>query len=230
MFQMEAIEGWAGAGRDIAGREPLHRPASREASSDGPVVHVIDFDAEARAHLSEVLACTALRLRFHRDLDAFLHADLREEPGCVILDAVLAPVAEDLRSGASAYPMVMTARRADVATAVQAMKAGAVDFVERPFRASALLPAIGAALDLDRQRRVAASQSAALRARYQALTPRERQVMALVTAGKMNKQVAGDLGLSEITVKAHRGAMMRKIGARTLAELVRMADALGGEA
>lgn len=206
------------------------RPLLCAQTPQAPVVHMVDGDAEARQRLADVLAPTGLRLRVYADLDEFLEADHREEFGCLVVDAGQRHDGGDLHPCGLSYPLVMTARRADVATAVQAMKAGAVDFVEKPFHGPAILEAIDAALDLHRRQRLTASKGAALRARYASLTPRERQVMALVTAGRMNKQVAGDLGLSEITVKAHRGAMMRKIGARSLAELVRMADALGAEA
>lgn len=207
------------------------RPFRCAQAPEAPVVHMVDADAESRQRLADLLAATGLRLKVYGDLAEFLEADHRAEFGCLVVDAGQRHVGGgDLHSCGLSYPLVMTARRADVATAVQAMKAGAVDFVEKPFQGPAILEAIDAALDLHRQQRLTASRGAALRARYASLTPRERQVMALVTAGRMNKQVAGDLGLSEITVKAHRGAMMRKIGARSLAELVRMADALGAEA
>jgi FixJ family two-component response regulator len=120
----------------------------------------------------------------------------------------------------------MTAYKAEVALAVRAMKAGVVDVLEKPFSKHELISAVLAALEIDRRWRSNAGRLAELRARFVTLSSRERQVMALVTAGKMNKQVAGDLGLSEITVKAHRGAAMRKMGARSLADLVRMADAI----
>jgi FixJ family two-component response regulator len=109
---------------------------------------------------------------------------------------------------------------------VHAMKHGAVDFLPKPFRDQDMLDAVLAAIERDRQRRIAETVDSKLKERFAALSPREQQVMLLVTTGKMNKQVAGDLGISEITVKIHRGAAMHKMGARTLAELVRMADAL----
>jgi FixJ family two-component response regulator len=109
---------------------------------------------------------------------------------------------------------------------VQGMKAGAVDFLMKPFRAQDMLDAINAAIERDEARWAAEAASADLRQKFESLSPREREVMALVTAGKMNKQVAGDLGLSEVTVKIHRGSVMRKMGVRTLADLVRMAETL----
>jgi FixJ family two-component response regulator len=109
---------------------------------------------------------------------------------------------------------------------VRAMKAGAVDFLPKPFRDQDMLDAVSAAIDRDRRRRTEEDDTAEIMARFATLSPREQQVMMLVTAGKLNKQVAGDLGISEVTVKIHRGAAMRKMGARTLADFVRMADAL----
>jgi FixJ family two-component response regulator len=128
---------------------------------------------------------------------------------------------------AQGYPIVVTAARADVAMAVKAMKSGAVDFVEKPLREQEIVTAVLGAIERDRQQRVVAARHAEWRTRFATLSPRERQVMKLVTAGKLNKQVGGELGLSEITVKAHRGAAMRKMKARSLADLVRMADAIG---
>jgi FixJ family two-component response regulator len=109
---------------------------------------------------------------------------------------------------------------------VRAMKAGAVDFLPKPFRDQDMIDAVTAAINRDRLQRASEQQAVAIVDRYATLSPREREVMALVTAGKMNKQIAGELGLSEVTVKIHRGAGMRKMGARSLADLVRMADAL----
>jgi FixJ family two-component response regulator len=123
-------------------------------------------------------------------------------------------------------PVILVTGHGDIEMSVRAMKAGAVDFLAKPFRDQDLLDAVVAAIDWDRRRRAADGGVEIIRDRFVTLSPRERQVMMLVTAGKMNKQVAGDLGLSEITVKIHRGAAMRKMGARTLADLVRMADAL----
>ena len=123
-------------------------------------------------------------------------------------------------------PVVMMTGYGDISMSVRAMKRGAVDFLSKPFNDQAMLDAVMAAIERDRQRREADGDLSQMQQRFQTLSPRELQVMQLVTAGKMNKQVAGDLGISEITVKIHRGAAMRKMGARTLADLVRMAEAV----
>src|SRR3984893_14914336 len=119
-------------------------------------------------------------------------------------------------------PVIMMTGYGDIPMTVRAMKRGAVDFLPKPFRDQDMLDAVMAAIERDRQRRTADEGASQMRQRFETLTPREQQVMMLVTTGKMNKQVAGDLGVSEITVKIHRGAAMRKMGARTLADLVRM--------
>ena len=123
-------------------------------------------------------------------------------------------------------PVVMMTGFGDIPMSVHAMKHGAVDFLPKPFRDQDMLDAVMTAIERDRQRRVIESDISQLRQRFETLSPREQEVMLLVTTGKMNKQVAGDLGISEITVKIHRGAAMRKMGARTLADLVRMAEML----
>jgi FixJ family two-component response regulator len=121
-------------------------------------------------------------------------------------------------------PVIMMTGYGDIRMSVRAMKRGAVDFLPKPFRDQDMLDAVMAAIERDRQRRTADEDALRMRQRFETLSPREQQVMMLVTTGKMNKQVAGDLGVSEITVKLHRGAAMRKMGARTLADLVRMAE------
>lgn len=197
-----------------------------------PLAHIVDVDGDARRLLGNWLASAGIESRTYSHLGAFLAAVCSDRPGCLVVDAQppaiggFGPLAAPARIPAR-YPVIMTSHHADVLTAVEAMKAGAVDFVEKPLRRPEIVAAVRAAIDLDRQQRDRASRHATLLARFETLSQRERQVMALVTTGKLNKQVGGCLGLSEITIKAHRGSVMRKMAAPSLADLVRMSDALG---
>ena len=196
------------------------------------LVHIVDIDADAQQLLSHWLAAVGIASRTYANLGAFLNSSRSEQPGCLVIDvqrlalsgleSLLLPLPR-----VTGFPVVLTACQADVAMAVRAMKIGAIDFVEKPLREAEIVVAVCSAIKIDRQQRLIASRHAELHARFETLSRREREVMALVTAGKMNKQVGDHLGVSEITVKAHRGAMTRKMGARSLADLVRMADALG---
>ena len=195
------------------------------------VVHIVHSDAAAGAGFATLCRGAGIEAQVHASVQAFAEAELPDAPACLFLH-VRNPSASELEalamrvSPVALPPMIVIAERADVRTAVLAMKAGAIEFFERAPREQDLLDAIGTAIGMDRARRRLAVDCAALRAAALLLTERERQVMALVTQGLLNKQVAGELGITEITVKAHRGAVMRKMGARTLADLVRMADAL----
>ncbi|WP_309643253.1 LuxR C-terminal-related transcriptional regulator [Phenylobacterium sp.] len=206
----------------------------RAARGEGPeiLVHIVEPEETARRGLADLLVGAGIESRAYADVGEFLSARHGDAPGCLVVDARLSLAADgELRRRMQPlgldYPMVVTACGADVALAVRAMKAGAVDVLARPLREAETLAAVRAGIQLDRDQRLDAARKSVLGARFSALTPRERQVMSLVTRGRMNKQVAGDLGISEITVKAHRGSVMRKMAARTLADLVRMADALG---
>lgn len=206
---------------------PALRPSTTAYPADPsqarPLVHIVDVDDEVTLPLSRWLGAAGIESRIHVRLDPFLNGRTVERPGCLVVDAhQVASCASALR-----FPVVITALQADVATAVRAMKTGAVDFVEKPLREREIITAVLTAIALDCQRTQMASRLAGLLAQFETLTRRERQVMALVTAGQLNKQVGAHLGLSEITVKAHRGAVMRKMSAHSLADLVRMADALG---
>ncbi len=195
------------------------------------IVHVIDDDASMRDALDSLFRSTGLATRLYDSVAAFMDAPLADAPGCLVLDVRLPGMSgldfqQRLADLGINLPAVLMTGHGDIPMSVRAMKAGAVDFLAKPFRDQEMLDAVAAALERDRARRAEHGKLDALKAAYATLSPRERQVMALVAAGKMNKQVAGALNLSEITVKIHRGAAMRKMGARTLADLVRMAEAL----
>jgi len=162
---------------------------------------------------------------------AFLTASRPDAPSCLVLDVRLPGLSgldlqRELAAADISVPIIFLTGYGDIPMSVRAMKAGAIDFLPKPFRDQDMIDAVTAAIERDRERRAADSAAADIRERYASLSPREQQVMRLVTAGKMNKQVAFDLGLSEITVKTYRGAVMQKMAARTFADLVRMADAV----
>jgi len=195
------------------------------------IVHIIDDDASLREGLDSLFRSTGLTTHSYESASAFMDAEIPDEPACIVLDVRLPGMSgldfqERLAELGVLLPVVLMTGHGDIPMSVRAMKAGAVDFLPKPFRDQEMLDAVAAALEKDRARRAEGGKTEALKAAYATLSPRERQVMALVTAGKMNKQVAGDLNLSEITVKIHRGAAMRKMGAKTLADFVRMAEAL----
>jgi FixJ family two-component response regulator len=196
------------------------------------IVHVVDDDGAMRCALEGLFETVGFETRTYGTAREFLNAKSTEEPGCIIIDVRLPDVnglefqAQLSRAGIH-LPVVMMTGYGDIPMSVSAMKRGAVDFLPKPFRDQDMLDAVMAAIERDRKRRMADAGASQVQQRFGTLSSREREVMLLVTAGKMNKQVAGDLGISEITVKIHRGAAMRKMGARNLADLVRMADALG---
>jgi FixJ family two-component response regulator len=199
---------------------------------EAAIVHIVDDDESMREALHSLLRSVGLTARLHASVEMFLAAKRPDAPGCLVLDVRMPGIGGlDLQGRLNSLgihlPVILMTGHGDVPMSVRGMKAGAVDFLIKPFRDQEMLDAIATAIDRDRLRRAVDKASADLRGKYAALSPRERQVMALVTAGKMNKQVAGDLGLSQVTVKIHRGSVMRKMGARTLADLVRMAEALG---
>jgi FixJ family two-component response regulator len=194
-------------------------------------VHVIDDDISLRDALGLLLPSIGLGVRTYISVQEFLDAGAHTGPGCIVLDVRLPGISGlDFQSRRDELgidlPIVLMTGHSDVPMSVRAMKAGAVDFLPKPFRDQDMIDAVMAALARDHERRAANTAAADVRSRYARLSRREQQVMTLVTAGKLNKQVAFELGLSEITVKTYRGALMQKMMARSFADLVRMADVL----
>jgi FixJ family two-component response regulator len=200
--------------------------------SQTAIVHIIDDDESQRETLVSLLGSVDLQGRAYPSVAAFLAANLPDVPGCLVLDVRLPGISgldfqTQLAQKGIRLPVILMTAHGDVPMSVRGMKAGAIDFLTKPFRGQDMLDAINVAIERDQGRRDAEAATAVLRKKFESLSPREREVMLHVVAGKMNKQVAGDLSLSEITVKIHRGSVMRKMGVRTLADLVRTAEALG---
>jgi FixJ family two-component response regulator len=216
----------------MTGLASVARNAIAFRMSEAAIIHIIDDDESMRAALDSLLRSVGLVTRAHASVKDFLAAGNTDAPGCLVLDVRMPGVNgldfQDQLSGLGVrLPVILMTGHGDVPMSVRGMKAGAVDFLIKPFRDQDMLDAVTAAVARDAVRRKSEDERTALQEKLATLSPREQQVMQLVAAGKMNKQVAGDLGLSEITVKIHRGVAMRKMGARTLADLVRMAEALG---
>lgn len=195
-------------------------------------VCVIDDDAEVRGALASLFRSAELTALVYESPHEFLEAGLPDCACCLVLDVRLRGESgldfqDQLAARGIAIPIVMMTGHGDIPMTVRAMRAGAVDFLPKPFGTEDMLAAVQRALDSDAARRATASDADRLRASFARLTPREREVMGLVVTGLMNKQVAGRLNLSEITVKIHRGNVMRKMEAQSLADLVRMAEQLG---
>lgn len=209
-------------------RPPLSPRASPENLS---IVYIIDDDASIREMLSSLFRSVGLRAEVFGSAADLLQSELPDVASCLVLDVRLPGLSGlDLQAELAAAnihtPIIFMTGHGDIPMSVRAMKAGAVDFLTKPFRDQDLLDAVTAALERDRKRRQHDKDVADLRLRFKSLTPREQQVMSLVTTGLMNKQAAAEVGLSEVTVKIHRGNVMRKMRARSLADLVRMAEVL----
>jgi FixJ family two-component response regulator len=198
---------------------------------DNPIVFIVDDDHRVRDALSSLISSLQLRVASFGSAAEFLESDKPDAPACLILDLQLPGVSglelQRKLAETDAPPIVFITGHGDIPTSVRAMKAGAIEFLSKPFSEEDLLRAIDAALAVDRAARQKRSELAELQRHYSLLTPREREVLPFVVAGFANKQTAADLGTSEITIGVHRGQIMRKMCARSLAELVRMADKLG---
>jgi FixJ family two-component response regulator len=195
------------------------------------VVFVVDDDASMRGALANLVSSVGLDAQVFASPQDFLAARRPDLPACLVLDVRLPGMSglafqQQLTNLGIELPVVFITGHGDVPMTVRAMKAGAIEFLTKPFDDQALLDAVHIAIERDRARRREAAGAADLRARYLTLTERERQVMSLVAAGRANKQIAADLGLSVVTVKVHRAQVMHKMYAKSLAELVRMADRL----
>lgn len=198
------------------------------------IIHIIDDDSQLRNALARLLRSVNLNSTPYASCIEFLESRKPDMPSCLLLDVRLPGISGlEFQSKLVAYginiPVIFMTGYGDIQMSVQAMKAGAVDFLPKPFREQELLDAVNSALDRDRARRQVNGDLSLIVGRYQDLTERERQVMNLVTSGRLNKQAAYDLGLSVVTIKLHRAAVMRKMGAKTLADLVKMSERLVGE-
>jgi FixJ family two-component response regulator len=209
-----------------------NRPAKPAASTEQPVVFVVDDDASMRQALARLLHSVELRAEVFASAQEFLKSERPNAPGCLVLDVRLPGVSgldfqAELTKADIRIPIVFITGHGDIPMTVRAMKAGAVDFLAKPFRDQDLLDAVATAIQRDQQRREHDKTVADLKAHFASLTAREREIMALVASGLMSKQIAAQIDLSEITVKVHRSHIMKKMGARSVADLVRMAEALG---
>jgi FixJ family two-component response regulator len=201
-------------------------------SEPDPIVFVVDDDASVRESVQRLISSVKLRVQTFGTTRDFLSSKRPDAPACLVLDVRLPDASglelqRDLAEAGVQIPIIFITGHADVPMTVQAMKAGAVEFLTKPFRGQELLDAIQQAISKDRVAWNQRAQMAELRSRYDTLTAREKEVMQLVAAGLLNKQIGADLGASELTIKTHRGRVMEKMRAESLADLVRMAEKLG---
>ncbi|MGY3602695.1 MULTISPECIES: response regulator transcription factor [unclassified Bradyrhizobium] len=203
-------------------------------SVDRPLVLIVDDDDEIRSALRELLLSVGIDACCFGSTQELLRADLPERPGCLILDVRMPGASgldlqQRLALNGNTRPIIFLTGHGDIAMTVQAMKAGAVDFLTKPVRDQTLLDAVAAAIEKDVSQRAAASRITQHAARFATLTPREREVLGEVARGRLNKQIAFDLGISEITVKLHRGNATRKLQATSVGDLIRIWEALPAE-
>jgi len=204
---------------------------SERPRSDEPTVYLVDDDPGVRRSAKELIESIGLRVQAFGSAREFLEAQRPDAPGCLVLDIRLPGLSglelqRDLAKTSSPLPIIFISGHGDIPMTVQAMKAGAIEFLPKPFRDQQLLDAVSQAIERDRLARNERREVAELRRRHDSLTPREREVMTFVVKGLLNKQVGAELGMSETTVKLHRGQVMQKMKAGSLADLVRMAERL----
>jgi FixJ family two-component response regulator len=195
------------------------------------VVHIVDDDQAVRESLGDLLRSMDYQVTLYGSAAEFLELELPDTPACLVLDVRLPGTSglelqEYLTRLNIRLPVILMTGFGDIVMSVKGMKAGAVDFLTKPVRDQDLLDAVAAAIRMDQDRRLEIAQHAQLREKYALLTPRERQVMALVASGLMNKHVASELSISEVTVKMHRASVMRKLGQKSVAMLARIAEVL----
>ena len=200
-------------------------------AAERPIVFVVDDDPSMREALLDLVASIGLEARVFSSPQEFLRTNRPDVPACLVLDVRLPGSSglnfqQDLVNAGIHLPVIFITGHGDIPMSVRAIKAGAIEFLTKPFRHQELLDAINIGIERDRAQRGEAAQVAELRKRHSALTQREREIMALVIVGRVNKQIAADLDISEATVKVHRGQIMRKMQAKSLPELVHMGDAL----
>jgi FixJ family two-component response regulator len=206
-------------------------PSERTALPVTPIVLVVDDDASVREGLNSLFQSVGLEVKLFASAPELLRQKLPDAPCCLVLDVRLPGTSglefqTQLADANIRIPIIMVTGHGDIPMTVRAMKAGAVDFLTKPFRDQEILDAVAKAIERDRKRRESERAVSELRRLFETLTVREREIMARVTAGLLNKQVAAELGLSEITVKIHRGRVMKKMGVRSLADLVKAAEIL----
>lgn len=197
-----------------------------------PTVFVVDDDTAVRKALARLMRSVGLNVEMFASAQEFLRRERVEGPGCLVLDVRMPGLSgldlqEALAAAGISIPIIFITGYGDIPMSVQAMKAGAVDFLPKPFKDQDLLDAIHQAIDRDIQRRQEQAQIAEIQDRVDSLTPREREVLALVVTGMLNKQIASELGTSEKTIKVHRARVMRKMQVMSVAELVRLAEKVG---
>jgi FixJ family two-component response regulator len=211
-----------------------HRPKSspEPATAMEPTVFVVEDDPSVRRALSNLFQSVRLEVALFGSASEMLKSKLPDVASCLVLDVRLPGLSgldfqTELAKANVQIPIIFMTGHGDIPMSVKAMKSGAVDFLTKPFRDQDMLDAVTTAIERDRKRRAADKVVATLQALVETLTPREREIFALVSSGLMNKQIAGELGMAEITVKIHRGRITKKMGAKSLADLVRMAEMLG---